>query len=265
MSSSNGLWPLLVCDYTCDYTNSPFLVGIFCGEGKPKILSQYLEQFVGDLKNVLSNGIKYLDKQFEVLVSSFICDAPARAFIKQTQSHNGYAGSDKFFQEGVWRKKMTYPETKVRLRTDGSFKDRVDEEHHIGTSPLSGVVNMVSMFPIDYMHLSCLGVTRKLLNMWLKGKKTTRLPSQTVGTISEKLLKLCSHMPCEFSRKPRTLAELDRWKATELRSFMLYWGPIVLKDCVPIDIYDNFMLFSSPCIYCFPQVFLRKCYLLQRG
>ena len=27
------------CDDTCDYTNSPFLVGIFCGEGKPKILS----------------------------------------------------------------------------------------------------------------------------------------------------------------------------------------------------------------------------------
>lgn len=138
---------------------------------------------------------------------------------------------------------MTYPETKVRLRTDSSFTDMVDEEHHIGNSPLSGLVKMVSMFPIDYMHLCCLGVTRKLLNMWLKGKDlTTRLPSQTVQTISGKLLMLRSYMPCEF--KPRGLSEMDRWKATELRSFMLYWGPVVLKDCLPSEIYDNFMLFS---------------------
>lgn len=51
-------------------------------------------------------------------------------------------------------------------------------------------------------------------------------------------------MPCEFNRKPKALSELDRWKATELRSFMLYWGPVVLKDCLPSDMYDNFMLFS---------------------
>lgn len=81
--------------------------------------------------------------------------------------------------------------------------------------------------------------------MWSKGKDlTTRLPSQTVQTISEKLLMLRSYMPCEFNRKPRGLSEMDRWKATELRSFMLYWGPVVLKDCLPSEMYDNFMLFS---------------------
>lgn len=243
-SSKLQFWPILGC-LKCDYTKSPFLVGVFCGVGKPKSVFQYLEQFIGDLKNVLSNGIRYLNKQFEVKVSSFICDAPARAFIKQTKAHNGYSGCDKCFQEGVWRNKMTFPETKVRLRTDSSFTDRVDEEHHIGNSPLSGVVKMVSMFPIDYMHACCLGVTRKLLNLWLKGKDLrTRLPSQTEQTISEKLIKLCPYMPCEFNRKPRVLGELDRWKATEFRSFMLYWGPVVLKDCLPSEMYDNFMLFS---------------------
>lgn len=93
----------------------------------------------------------------------------------------------------------------------------VDEGHHIGKSPLSGLVKMVSTFPADYMHLCCLGVTRKLLNIWLKGKHlATRVPSQTVKAISDKLLKLHSYVPCEFNRKPRGLSEIYRWKATEL-------------------------------------------------
>ena len=141
---------------------------------------------------------------------------------------------------------MTYPETDVRLRTDSSYYDMIDEEHHLKQtlSPLTGIVKMVSSFPIDYMHLCCLGLMRKLLNMWSKGKLATRLPSQTVNSISSKLLVLHSHTPVEFNRKPRGLNELDRWKATELRSFMLYWGPVVLKDCLPSEFYDNFMLFS---------------------
>ena len=71
-----------------------------------------------------------------------------------------------------------------------------------------------------------------------------RLSSQTVDSISSKLLVLHSHIPVELNRKPRVLNELDHWKATELRSFMLYWGPVVLKDCLPSEFYDNFMLFS---------------------
>jgi hypothetical protein len=243
-SSKLQFWPILAC-ITCDYTKTPFPIGIFCGLSKPKSVSQYLQKFVQDLQNVLANGITYKGKQFKVLVSSFICDAPARAYIKQTKAFNGYSGCDKCFQEGVWKNKMTYPETIVRLRTDSSFTDMIDEEHHLGSSPLAGVVQMVSMFPIDYMHLCCLGVTRKLLNIWLKGKnKATRLPSQTVATISKQLLMINVLTPCEFNRKPRELSEIDRWKATELRSFMLYWGPIVLKDSLPSEIYDHFMLFS---------------------
>ncbi|XP_034060980.1 uncharacterized protein LOC117546329 isoform X1 [Gymnodraco acuticeps] len=244
-SSRLQFWPILAI-LKCDYTKSPFIVGIFCALSKPKCVVEYLQQFISDLKNVLANGVVHNGNRLKVLVSSFVCDAPARAYVKNIKSHNGYSGCDKCDQHGVWRKKMTYPETNVRLRTDSSYCDMIDEEHHLKQtlSPLTGTVKMVSSFPIDYMHLCCLGVMRKLLNMWLKGNLATRLPSQTVNSISSKLLGLHSHTPCEFNRKPRGLNELDRWKATELRSFILYWGPVVLKDCLPSEIYDNFMLFS---------------------
>jgi len=36
-------------------------------------------------------------------------------------------------------------------------------------------------------------------------------------------------MPCEFARKPRNLDKVNRWKATEFRMFLLYYGIKVTK------------------------------------
>lgn len=45
---------------------------------------------------------------------------------------------------------------------------------------------------------------------------------------------------CEFSRKPRTLSELSRWKASEFRSFLLYIGPVVLENVLDDKCLNNF-------------------------
>jgi hypothetical protein len=51
-------------------------------------------------------------------------------------------------------------------------------------------------------------------------------------------------MPSEFARQPRTLLELERWKATEFRQFLLYTGPIVLRNVVKSSIYTHFLMLS---------------------
>ncbi|GAA6097846.1 uncharacterized protein LOC113076649 isoform X1 [Tachysurus ichikawai] len=142
---------------------------------------------------------------------------------------------------------MTFPELNAKRRTDESFRQATDEEHHIQHSPLTDIgIDMVTCFPHDYMHLVCLGVMRRLLDLWISttGSLHCRISSIQDSMVSYRLIALRNYIPCEFARRPRALADRCRWKATELRQFLLYTGPVVLNDVLQHQIYDNFMLLS---------------------
>jgi hypothetical protein len=174
-------------------------------------------------------GINCFGVHLGLIISSFLCDAPARSFIKNSKGHSGYNACEKCTTRGTWLNKMTFPDLHATLRTDESFNTMEDEDHHKGHSPFADLpLGMVTQVPLDYMHLVCLGVMRRLLVLWLKGPLTCRIGGGIARTISDSLVSLRGHMPCEFARKPRTLDEMERWKATEFRQFLLYTGPLVL-------------------------------------
>jgi hypothetical protein len=50
------------------------------------------------------------------------------------------------------------------------YKGQIHEGLQNGDSPfINAGVGMVSQLPIDYMHLVCLGVAKRILLMWIKG------------------------------------------------------------------------------------------------
>ncbi|XP_076247885.1 uncharacterized protein LOC143187548 [Calliopsis andreniformis] len=100
---------------------------------------------------------------------------------------------------------------------------------------------MIDSFPLDYMHLVCLGVVKKLLCLWCTGKPSTKISNSKLSNISNSLIHLAKNIPVEFNRKPRALDEVKRWKATEFRQFLFYTGPIVLIKNVSNDRYLNFL------------------------
>lgn len=91
------------------------------------------------------------------------------------------------------------------------------------------------------MHAVCLGVVRHMLVFLTRGPKLCRLSVRQKSYISQRLVMLRGQMPSEFVRQPRGLQELDRWKATEFRQFLLYTGPIVLKGTVSSALYNHFL------------------------
>ncbi|CAM1304384.1 Uncharacterised protein r2_g1432 [Pycnogonum litorale] len=91
------------------------------------------------------------------------------------------------------------------------------------------------------MHLVCLGVVKRILMFLMHGPRECRLSKQQLLQISEKLIFLNGKLPRKFSRQPRSLCEIDRWKATEFRQFLLYTGAIVLHCVVSKEVYDHFL------------------------
>ena len=106
-----------------------------------------------------------------------------------------------------------YPLVKgITLQTDAYFRNKTNEEHHNCTSPFSDLpVDMVKQFPVDYMHQLCLGVVKKLILAWMRGKREVKISAVQVEAISTQLVSLKSSIPKKFARKPRSLANIDRW------------------------------------------------------
>ena len=106
---------------------------------------------------------------------------------------------------------------------------------------------MINGFNLDYMHMVCLGVVRRML-YYFKGHFRSvfngRLSQSSLNEITSRLLSFKGKLPSEFARQPRLLNELDRWKTTELRSFLLYTGPIALKGLLSSSYYNHFLSLS---------------------
>ncbi|XP_037512216.2 uncharacterized protein LOC119388952 [Rhipicephalus sanguineus] len=143
--------------------------------------------------------------------------------------------------------RVTFPNLHAPLRTNDSFRSQEDKHHHNGLSPFLPLsLDMVMCFPTEYMHLVCLGVMRRMLRNWVsrgQGPRTCRLGRFERCKLNDHLRECASAFPSCFQRKPRGTEELDRWKASEFRTFLLYVGPVVLKSVLPASQYKHFLMF----------------------
>ncbi len=243
-SSAQQIWPILCVAEELD--SVPFAVAVYWGMNKPCSLHDYLKDFIAEIEQLIHSGFSWLGKVFSVTLRAFICDAPARAYLKCIKGHTGYFACEKCTTEGTYtNNRMTFPEQNAPLRKDEDFLSQNQSDHHIGVSPLTQLnFGLVTGFPLEYMHLVCLGVGKRILTSFMKGNFRVRLGTKDINRISTRLTGLAKMTPSEFSRHPRSLMEIGNWKATEFRQFVLYLGPVVLKDIVSQDVYNHFLALS---------------------
>lgn len=107
-------------------------------------------------------------------------------------------------------------------------------------------VDLVKSAAIDYMHAMLLGVMYRLLCLWF----TNKLKGQPYHlndkkkTILER--RFLSVKPCRFvNRLPRPFKNLSKFKASEYRSLLLFYFPVILDGLLPRKYLDHFKLLSS--------------------
>lgn len=249
-SSGSCFWPILC--YIRPNKDIVFPVGIYWGYKKPIDSNEFLLDFYEEMKMLLQNGI---DLEIEeknvhktVILDAIICDAPAKSFVLKIKGHSGFFSCTRCETSGIYKKnRLCFPEIGATKRTHESFVNKMQEKHHSINTEMSILTNLpsidiIKVFCLDYMHICNLGITRKLLRLWLgKGPKTVRINSNDVKKLSTDHSSLKNCVTSDFPRKPRTLEEINHWKATEFRQFLLYTGPVVLKSILNEKMYLNFL------------------------
>jgi len=244
-SSNSQLWPIMGC--IAD-SSRVFIIGVYHGHSKPNDSNDFLHDFVVEITELIDNGFTFNDTLYKVILHCIICDAPAKSFITKTKGHTGYNSCTKCCQNGEYLiGRICFPKVKnYTLRTDDRFINQEYLDYHNGIPLINKIPNFkpISHIPLEYMHLVCIGVMKKVMGLWLSGKlasNVVHLSSNKITMLTKNLLGIKSFITKDFARRPQGVEFLKRWKATELRQLLLYTAPVVLYDVLHPQVYSHIL------------------------
>lgn len=241
-SSQASVWTIL-CSNTINKT--VYLVSAYFGYKKPSNSNVFLQPLVNDLIDLINNGYIYNGNVIKVSLFALICDAPAKSFVLCIKGHTGFNSCTKCLVKGKYiNSRICFPyEKKYSLRTNELFAINAYKDFQNSVSILNKIPKFLPLTntPLDYMHLICLGVMKKIILLWMKDPLPVRLSARAINKISHLLILLRNTTPVDFVRRPRSIRDVKQWKATEFRNFLLYTGPVVLRNVLQEKIYIHFL------------------------
>lgn len=271
-SSKVELWPIFLCINEISPAarfsrDNMLLVGIWQGKGKPPF-RQYLSVFSEEMNGLYNFGIDVHIAGVEMNVKlAVICatlDLPAKAAVMNMSLFNGQHACITCEEPGQVVRQgkghaRCYPyrlaDEKHPIRTSEGIQvhmTNASDRHRImGFRGLSGLValksiDLVSGIVPDYMHGLLLGITKMLLDKWFSPTQNGNpyFVGKELTAISRRLQKI--NPPDFIERLPRDLeTHYKHFKATELQTWLLYYGLPCLTDILPDKYLENFARLSE--------------------
>lgn len=277
-SSKVSIWPLYLVINELSYSKrmaneNMVFAGLWFGEKKPAMwtfLKPHSRSFAA-----LENGV-YIESPergnflCKGIVLACTCDLPARCLLCNGMQYNGENGCWKCLQPGQTVKTgvrghsraFLYQDDNPKgpLRTSESVKENGVEaarrqKRGVSRYIVNGVkgpswfsllkhFDLVRGMGIDYMHGVLLGVQKLLLTLWFSPTFSKERFSifLKVEYVDERLSQILPSS--EIKRLPRSISEhLKYWKASELRSFLLFYGLPTLYGLLPDNYFSHYTLF----------------------
>lgn len=179
-SSGAQFWPKMAYILTdLPFSKRVFPVGIYYGYEKPKDSNEYLSDFVTEALDLINNGMFLNNHTIKISIDLICCDTPAKSFILKVKGHSGFSSCTRCHIEGEYiNNRVCFPYSSIKSteRTHEEYVSGLDEYFHTSVIAKSILVDLpnidiVKTFPLDYMHLVCLGVMKKMLDSCQKSSR----------------------------------------------------------------------------------------------
>lgn len=244
-SSPSSLWPILI---NVVGSEEVICIGTFYGNEKPQNVNNYLNRFVEEFIEIHETGLLFNGRIYKLHIRAISADAPARAFLLNIHTHSGYSSCHKCHIRGKYiLNRVTFPPSLVAARTDAEYRNKTDFKHHLTLNSIEVEklpIDCIKSFVVDYMHVALEGVLKQLMMQWIFiRKKSYSLRKSKIESLSNSISFIAYQLPHEFSRTPRSLQYLKRYKATEFRQLLLYTLPVLTYDILEKPIYNHFLKF----------------------
>lgn len=82
--------PILMKILHKDYRCEPFEVALYAGVSKPNSRNAFFDDFIEEVLDLTDNGFIFNGKKYNFCLKAFVCDTPARAYVKNINGHTGF-------------------------------------------------------------------------------------------------------------------------------------------------------------------------------
>lgn len=258
-STGKSLWPIYVTINELplkDRSSYILLAGLYIGSKDPNQMV-FLQPFVKEVNKLSSEGFSWIYEGKEVVSKVIplcaVTDSVARWQLLNMQSFHAFYGCtfcyEKQEKTGPRSRCFNVLSERADERTaESSYQDakrayerrdepRIDKRHYKGVKGPSVFMNLhyfdlIGGFVVDYMHAILLGVVKSHMEYlfdstkkkcWIDMTERISLKNLT-DTIDSRLLSI--QPPTGINRSPRSIEHCCKWKASEWRSWLLFY-------CIP--------------------------------
>lgn len=235
-------------------------------EPQADLMNSFINELLKQIDLLNNDGIQLtaddITLTFKFKILFIVADSAARPILQCRVKYNGYFGCSWCYQRGTYTNYIKYPfDPNIRNRShEMHLRDLRDvllrQENAIvrntkdlrktfinGIKGRSNFLNLTDFFdivwsfPLEYMHCVLIGVVQFLWELW---RKLHFLSLEDEEKINQLLTSIETIF--ENHRVMREFSSKSKWKASEWRSWLLFFGIPCLRGILPDNCLQHFAL-----------------------